>query len=140
MSRFLLDTVTVSASRRPLQNPEVARWFEANRAGEFFISALTLGELQQGVELARDAVSRNVLQRWLVSVRALYQGRVIPFGSDEALAWGTLYAPLRIAGNPPAVIDSMIGATAALHGLTVVTRNVSDFAPLGVEVASPWES
>lgn len=140
MSRFLLDTVTVSASRRPLQNPEVARWFEANRAGEFFISALTLGELQQGVELARDAVSRNVLQRWLVSVRALYQGRVIPFGPDEALAWGTLYAPLRIAGNPPAVIDSMIGATAALHGLTVVTRNVSDFVPLGVEVASPWES
>jgi len=140
MSRFLLDTVTISASRRPLQNPEVARWFEANRTGEFFMSALTLGELQQGVELARDAVSRNVLQRWLVSVRALYQGRVIPFGPDEALAWGTLYAPLRIAGNPPAVIDSMIGATAALHGLTVVTRNVSDFVPLGVEVASPWES
>ena len=140
MSRFLLDTVTVSASRRPLQNPEVARWFEANRTGEFFMSALTLGELQQGAELARDAVSRNVLQRWLVSVRALYQGRVIPFGPDEALAWGTLYAPLRIAGNPPAVIDSMIGATAALHGLTVVTRNVSDFVPLGVEVASPWES
>ena len=140
MSRFLLDTVTISASRRPLQNPEVARWFEANRTGEFFISALTLGELQQGVEWSRDAASRNVLQRWLVSVRALYQGRVIPFGPDEALAWGTLYAPLRIAGNPPAVIDSMIGATAALHGLTVVTRNVSDFAPLGVEVASPWES
>jgi len=140
VSRFLLDTVTVSASRRPLQNPEVVRWFEANRTGEFFISALTLGELQQGVEWSRDAASRNVLQRWLVSVRALYQGRVIPFGPDEALTWGTLYAPLRIAGNPPAVIDSMIGATAALHGLIVVTRNVSDFAPLGIEVASPWES
>lgn len=139
MNRFLLDTVTVSASLRPLRNPEVVRWFQAERSSRFFVSALTLGELQQGVELARDSRTRHALQRWLVGVRALYQDRFIPFGPEEALTWGTLYAPLRIAGNPPSVIDSMIGATAALHGLTVATRNVSDFAPLGVEVVNPWE-
>lgn len=140
MNRFLLDTVTVSASRRPLDNPQVVRWFQAERSSQFFVSALTLGELQQGVELARDSRSRHILQRWLVAVRALYQDRLIPFGPEEAVTWGTLYAPLQIAGNPPAVVDSMIGATAALHGLVVVTRDVSDFTPLGVEVVNPWDT
>lgn len=140
MTGFLLDTVTISASRRPDLNPGVVRWLQANRGRQFYVSTLTLGELQQGVELARDLRSRSVLQRWLVGVRALYQGRFISFGPEEAITWGTLYAPLRIAGNPPATVDSMIGATAALHGLTVATRNVSDFAPLGVEVVNPWDS
>lgn len=139
MNGYLLDTVTVSATRLPNRNPEVTRWLESHKSGPFFLSVLTLGELQQGVELARDDHSRHVLQRWLVDVRALYSNRLIPFSSEEALAWGTLYAPLQISGRPPAVVDSMIAVTALVHGLTVVTRNVSDFQPLGVEVASPWD-
>lgn len=139
MTRFLLDTVTLSATRRPQNNPEVVRWFQTNREGTFLISVLTLGELQQGIELARDSRSRTVLQHWFLAVRALYRDNLLPFGVDEAIAWGSLHVPLRIAGRPPAVVDSMIAATAAVHGLTVVTRNVTDFTGLGVEVTSPWQ-
>lgn len=138
MSRFLLDTVVLSATRRPDRNPELQHWFGLNRHGEFFVSVLTLGALQHGIELAHDARSRAVLQRWFLRLRAFYDGHLIPFGAQEALAWGSLYAPLQLAGRPPAVVDSMIAATALVHGLPVVTRNGSDFEPLGVEVINPW--
>jgi len=138
VSRFLLDTVVLSATRRPDRNPEIERWFELHRHGDFFVSVLTLGELQQGIELAPDARSRAVLQRWFLRLRAFYDDHLIPFGADEALAWGSLYAPLQLAGRPPALVDSMIAATALVHGLPIVTRNGSDFAPLGVEVINPW--
>jgi predicted nucleic acid-binding protein len=81
-----------------------------------------------------------VLQRWFLRLRAFYDDHLIPFGADEALAWGSLYAPLQLAGRPPALVDSMIAATALVHALPVVTRNGSDFEPLGVEIINPWQS
>lgn len=132
---FLIDTVTLSELRRRERDPMVVAWFERQRTTELFLSVITVGEIERGIarQRATDPDFANALAAWLDRVLSLYRERVVPFDLQTARRWGVLSAAL---GNDSA--DLMIAATALEHGLTVVTRNVSDFEPAGVAVLDPF--
>ena len=132
---FLIDTVTLSELRRRQRDPMVVAWFERQRTTDLFLSVISVGEIERGIERQRaaDPGFASALAAWLDRVLALYGERIVPFDLPAARRWGALSAAL---GNDSA--DLMIAATALEHGLTVVTRNVSDFEPSGVAVLDPF--
>jgi predicted nucleic acid-binding protein len=131
---FLIDTVTLSELRRRQRNPAVVAWFEAQRTSDLFLSVVSIGEIERGIMRQRsaDPAFADALAVWLDRVLALYGEQVLPFDLQAARRWGVLSATL---GNES--VDLMIAATALEHGLTVVTRNVSDFVPTGVAAFDP---
>jgi len=132
---FLVDTVTLSELRRRRRDPMVVAWFARQRTTDLFISVISIGEIERGIARQRaiDPAFADALAVWLDRVLVLYGERVVPFDLRTARRWGTLSAAL---GNDSA--DLMIAATALEHGLTVVTRNASDFEPTGVAVFDPF--
>ncbi len=132
---FLVDTVILSELRRRQRNPLLVAWFERQRTTDLFISVISIGEIERGIERQRaiDPGFADALALWLDRMLALYGERVLPFDLATARRWGTLSA---VVGNDSA--DLMIAATALEHGLTVVTRNISDFEPTGVAVLDPF--
>jgi toxin FitB len=132
---FLIDTVTLSELRRRQRDPTVVTWFERQRTTELFLSVISIGEIERGIarQRAKDPTFADALAAWLDRVLVLYGERVMPFDLRTARRWGALSAAL---GNDSA--DLMIAATALEHGLTIVTRNVSDFEPSGVAVIDPF--
>lgn len=132
---FLIDTVVLSELRKRERNPGVVAWAERQRTADLFVSVISIGEIERGIvrQRARDPRFAEALAAWLDWVLALYGDRVLPFDLRAARRWGRLSAAL---GNESA--DLLIAATALEHGLTVVTRNVSDFAPAGVPTHDPF--
>lgn len=132
---FLIDTVTLSELRKRERDPTVVKWFERQRTTDLFLSVITIGEIERGITRQRttDPGFAGTLADWLDRVLTLYEERIVPFDLRTARRWGALSAAL---GNDSA--DLMIAATALEHGLTVVTRNVSDFESSGVAVLDPF--
>ncbi len=131
---YLLDTNVVSELRRKLPNPGVVSWFSDRPASTLFLSVLTLGELRKGIDGASDAARRMALSDWLeTELPSFFAGRILNLDAPIADRWGRLIAA---AGRP--AIDSLLAATAAHHGLSLVTRNARDFEGLGIEVINPW--
>lgn len=132
---FLIDTVALSELRRRQRDPMVVAWFERQRTTDLFLSVVSIGEIERGIERQRaiDPRFSEALAAWLDRVLGLYGERVVAFDLRMARRWGILSAAL---GNNGA--DLMIAATALEHGFTVVTRNVSDFEPTGVAVLNPF--
>jgi predicted nucleic acid-binding protein len=132
---FLIDTVTIFELRRPQRDPQVVAWFESQRTADLFLSVISVGEIERGIERQRKIDQRfaATLATWLDRVIALYGDRILPVDLQTSRRWGALSAAL---GNGSA--DLMIAAAALEHGLTVVTRNVSDFAATGVDVIDPF--
>jgi toxin FitB len=132
---FLIDTVTLSELRRRGRDPTVVQWFGRQRTSDLFLSVISIGEIERGIARKRgtDPAFAGALAAWLDRVLTLYGERIVPFDLRAARRWGALSAAL---GNDSA--DLMIAATALEQGLTVVTRNVSDFEPTGVAVINPF--
>lgn len=132
---FLLDTVILSELRKTKPNAGVVRWISQQQDKELFISVVTLGEIERGIEKQRqvDHAFAEALNLWLEGVTRLYADRVIPITPEIARRWGRLSVVL---GNQSA--DLLIAATALTHGLKVVTRNTSDFLPTGARVINPF--
>lgn len=136
-----MDTDVIShARRRARANPGVRRFFRdaAAQGTPLFLSAVTIGELRQGVEAVRhrgDVAQANRLGRWLHTITTDYRDAILSFDEEIAQVWGRLRVPH--AENP---LDKQIAATALMYGLTVVTRNVSHFEPTGVSVLNPFTS
>jgi predicted nucleic acid-binding protein len=97
---------------------------------------LTLGELRKGIDGVKDAALRLALSDWLqTDMSMFFMGRVLSIDEHVADRWGQLVAA---AGRPLPAIDSLLAATALVHGLSMVTRNAKDFEGLGLEVINPW--
>ena len=132
---FLLDTNVLSAARRPDRHEKLAALLDTQPEASLFISVITIGEIARGIrqQERRNPEFANNLRVWLNRTEAVYQDRILPFTSQDARIWGELSAEI---GHPGA--DLMIAATAIVHKAMVVTNNVSDFAPTGVEVVDPF--
>jgi predicted nucleic acid-binding protein len=136
---FLLDTNVVSELRKVRlgkANPEVARWAETVEAVTLYISAITVLELELGALLVerRDAKQGRSLRIWLDShVLPEFEDRILPVDAVVAQRWAHLHVP-----DPRAERDALIAATALAHGMTVVTRNLNDFAATGVKLLNLW--
>lgn len=131
---FLIDTDVVSALRKRQRHPEIARWVEAQRSADLYLSVVTVGEIERGIERQqrRDPVHAHALADWLDRLIALYDDRILAVDLSAARRWGRLS---HLIGHEGA--DLLIAATALEHGLTVVTRNVRHFEPTGVPVLDP---
>lgn len=133
---YLLDTNVLSETRRREPSPGVVHWLRSTPPGLLHVSVLTLGEITRGIARIRargDQFQAGILERWAASLERGFAGRTLPVTARVANEWGRLqsHAPLP-------TIDAIIAATARVHGLTVVTRNVKDFAQAGVDVLNPF--
>lgn len=131
---FLIDTDVLSALRRRERYPQIARWMSRQRAGDLYLSVVSIGEIERGIirqERSNPDFART-LALWLDSVIKLYGEHVLGVDLATARRWGQLSARI---GNDSA--DLLVAATALEHGLSVVTRNVRHFQPTGVRVIDP---
>jgi toxin FitB len=135
---FLLDTVVLSELRKPprRRNSNLVHWVERISSQDLFISVVTIGEIERGIERQRQLEEpfAESLAAWLDTVLRTYGGRVLPVDIAVARRWGRLYQRIGKKG-----LDLAVAATALEHGLTVATRNISDFEPTGVAVLNPFE-
>ncbi|MFM6993142.1 MAG: type II toxin-antitoxin system VapC family toxin [Rhodoferax sp.] len=133
---YLLDTNVLSELRRKSPDATVVEWFARRPPSTLYLSVLTLGELRKGIEGVADSKRRMSLTDWLeTDLPAFFVGRILPIDVQVAERWSRLVAT---AGRPLPAIDSLLGATAAQHGLSIVTRNGKDFAAMGVDIINPW--
>ena len=135
MIRYLLDTNVISELRKVKPHGAVVAWTETLRAEQIFLSAVTMGELQDGVELTRrqDAAKAHEIEAWLTFVERSFA--FVPMDPACFREWSRL-----MASKPDAPrVDAMIAATARTHGFTVATRDEKDFKHLGVEIINPFK-
>lgn len=133
---FLLDTNTLAELRKPRPHPRVISWFDEAEGGDLYLSVLVVGEIQQGVSRLRRRDPRRAAtyDAWLQVLRRDFADRVLPVTEPIAIEWGRLSA-----AGPLPVIDGLLAATARVHNLTLVTRNVADFARSGVALLNPFD-
>lgn len=135
---FLLDTNVVSELRRPHRtNPKVAAWADSVPPGDMFLSSITILELETGVLLLgrRDLSQARLIQQWIEDrVLMAFADRILAVDTAVARRCARLHIP-----DPRPFRDSLIAATALIHGLIVATRNRADFEPMAVPVLNPWD-
>ena len=136
---FLLDTNVVSELRKVRlgkADPNLARWADEVDPADLYLSVIVVQELEIGIRLAerRDPAQGAIFRAWLeAQVLPAFAGRILPVDIAVALRSAALHVP-----DPRPVRDALIAATALVHRMTVITRNVADFAPTGVSVLNPW--
>jgi predicted nucleic acid-binding protein len=136
VNKYLLDTNVVSEFRRRRPHGAVVAWFSHREESQLFLSAVTMGELQAGIERTRDQdpAKADAIERWVDELAASYQ--ILPMDTRCFREWGRL-----MDGKPDGLLeDAMIAATARVHGLIVATRNERDFGQLGVTILNPFKN
>jgi hypothetical protein len=130
---YLVDTNVLSEARRG--GRQARDWLRSVDPDRVFLSVVTLGEIMKGISqrTRSDAKAAASLHRWLEQLRTDHARRILPVSDEVALEWGRIAAI-----RPRSMADALIAATAAVHRKTVVTRNVADFADLGVPLIDPW--
>ncbi len=140
MNGFLLDTNTVSEMVSLKPDARVLDWIAAADEKRLFLSALTLGEIRQGVAALPQSKKRSRLEAWLeVDLQERFVGRILGIDGAVADRWGWIMAQAQVRGMRLPVVDGLIAATALQYNLTAVTRNVRDFRIEGLSVINPWQ-
>jgi predicted nucleic acid-binding protein len=141
MSGFLLDTNCVSELVRAKPEPSVLEWMEAADETLLYLSVLTLGEIRKGIALLPQSRRRTHLETWLeLELQARFAGRILSVDASIADRWGLLAAEAKREGRSLSAIEGLLAATAIHHNLTIVSRNVVDFANAQVPIMNPWEA
>jgi toxin FitB len=136
----LLDTNVPSEFSRDRPEPRVVDWLKSQPVTSLFLSAVTIGEIRKGLIVLPPGRRRSELEEWFHSDLLIwFRDRILPVTYAVADRWGVLEGQCQLKGTPLNTADGMIAATAIEHNLKVVTRNVRDFANLGVDIFDPWE-
>jgi predicted nucleic acid-binding protein len=136
--KFLLDTNIISEIRkRERANPNVVQWISRTPVREIGTSVLVIAEIRHGIDLKRrsDPEQAKSLDRWFTQMRTRLADRVLPIDEPIAQAWALMGIP-----DPLPPVDGLLAATAKVHGLTLVTRNVADIAGSGVPLLDPFST
>jgi hypothetical protein len=124
---------------KPLPNAGVIRWLAEVDEDRVYLSVMTLAELRYGTERLSPGARKSRLDVWLSEELPLrFEGRLLIIEATIANAWGRVMSKCSAAGKPIGLMDAFFAATAEVHALTLVTRNVSDFAAAGVPLFNPW--
>jgi predicted nucleic acid-binding protein len=136
---FLVDTNVFSEHLKRSPQPEVLAWIRENES-ELYLSTITVGEIRLGIELLDEGKRKQQYEKWLQGLTRIMQGRILSYNRASAHVWGQMQASLEKSGGRLPDLDSQIAAIALRHGLTVATRNESDFLRTGVTVVNPFEA
>jgi predicted nucleic acid-binding protein len=140
MVRVLLDACVLSELQRPQGSAQVRARVDASLPEELYISAVTFGELVNGIALLQTGPRKDALSTWLLGLEQFYGDRILPVDTEVARRWGAVTAQARSRGVTIPAADGLIAATALRHGLHLMTRNGRHFAATGVPVIDPWEA
>jgi predicted nucleic acid-binding protein len=136
---FLVDTNIPSELTRRRSNETVEKWLDDADDESLYLSVVSLGEIFKGIAILPAGKRRDQLERWVEeTLRPWFTGRLLPVSEAVAERWGKLTGARQLSGLSLKMADGLIAATAIEHDLTVVTRNVRDFAGLGVRIIDPW--
>lgn len=136
--KYMLDTCALSELVKSKPDAKVLQWFEASKAHELCISAMTLAELQRGVNRLPESKLRSELTLWLQELEIGFEDRILVFDTRVAKVWAQMTVEAEAQGKSLAAFCSIIAATARTHGCRLVTRNVRDFSNAGIEALNPW--
>ena len=137
---LLLDTNVLSEVQRPTPSPKVLAWLDTVDEDRTFISVASIAELRRGIALLDDGRRRAALTAWLAhDLPARFAERILPINQAVAERWGNLMAQSRRGGIALSVMDGFFAATALANTLTLVTRNVKEFAAFGIPLLKPWD-
>ena len=141
MSGFLLDTNIPSELTKPIPDVRVTGLVGAQDNASLYLSVVSVVELRRGFTLLPRSKRRTRLEQWFEQyLLPLFAGRILPVTQSIGDRWGVLGGECQLRGTPLNTADGMIAATALEHDLAIVTRNVKDFAGLGVAVFNPWDA
>jgi len=138
--KYLLDTCIVSELIKKVPNKNVIAWLQNQDESNLYLSILTFGEIQKGIEKAPDELRKRKLKTWLEEdLKKRFEGKIIPIDLDVAIKWGEVQGITEKSGKTMPTIDGLIAVSALVHHCTVVTRNTSDMEASLVELLNPWE-
>lgn len=135
---YLLDTNAISEPKRARPDSAVLNWLGDQLPTDLHLSVLSLGELRRGIIRLEPGRRRDDLDYWLAQLILRFDDRILPVDLDVTKRWASLAEAQRAAGRTADMTDELIAATAHVHGLTIVTRNLRHFEHTGCRVLSPW--
>jgi predicted nucleic acid-binding protein len=136
---YLLHTSVVSEAIKPRPNERVVAWLTVQQSTDVYLSVLMLGEIEQGIARSPHPDRAERLAQWLENeLQPQFHGRILVIDDQVMKTWGKITGQALVRGQPVGYVDSLLAATAITHGLTLVTRNVSDVAALPVPTLNPW--
>jgi toxin FitB len=137
---YLLDTCVLSEFTRRQPDQRVVNWLDSIEEEKLFISVITVGEIQRGIERLPDSHRKTELLVWMNNgLLNRFTDRMVAIDAATMFLWGSLTTRMEASGHTMSVMDSLIAASALQNNLIVATRNVTDFLPCGVQVINPWE-
>ena len=137
---YLLDTCVISETRAKKPNPAVMEWLSRQDPNTLFMSAISVGEIKNGIYLLGNTKKARELSKWLDELVASFGSRVLSVNTTVAECWGAVLAACSRAGTPRPAIDALIAATAKVDNLVLVTRNVRDMQGMGVKLLNPFSA
>lgn len=136
---YLLDTCVLSEFTKKRPERKVILWLDAQVEATLYLSVLTVGEIQKGISFLPASKRQVELSSWLEDLIYRYDQRILTLDTEVLRQWGRLTARLERKGRVLPIIDSLIAATTLVHNLTIVTRNVDDFALTGASILNIWK-
>jgi predicted nucleic acid-binding protein len=138
--KYLLDTCIISELVKPIPNDNVISWLTSIDESKLYISVLTVGEIEKGIEKLTDGSKKKKLKLWVEDdLKYRFEGRIIPIDLNVAIKWGQIQAMTERAGKPLPAIDGLIAVSAIVNNCIVATRNTSDMEQSSAELLNPWD-
>ncbi len=137
--KYLLDTCVISEIIRPQPDENVVSWVQGKDENSLYLSVLTFGEIEKGIEKSVDAARKRKLKLWVEhDLKQRFENRIIPIDLEISGRWGVIQGKAELAGKSMPVIDGLIAVSGLVHGCIVVTRNIADMKQSAVELLNPW--
>ena len=137
--KYLLDTCVISEVIKQKPNRKVALWLQEQEETNLYLSVLTFGEIEKGIEQSVNEEKKKRLRLWVEEdLKQRFEGRILPIDMRVASRWGEVQGKSEIIGRPLPAIDGLIAVTGLVNNCVVVTRNVTDMQQSPVELFDPW--
>ena len=137
--KYLLDTCVISEVIKPKADQNVISWMQNQDEESLFLSVLTFGEIEKGIEKSPDEARKRKLKLWVEEdLKKRFEGRILPINIDVSIKWGAIQGNAELLGKPMPAIDGLIAVSGVVHNCIVVTRNVSDMKQSSAELLNPW--